>query len=208
MDKYEITFKTWDKVAQMYQDKFMDMDLYNDSYDAFCDLLTENAHILELGCGPGNITKYLLTKRPDLQLLVTDIAPNMLALAQKNNPTAEFQILDCRKINELERQFDAVLCGFALPYLSQKDCEKLMRDSFELLRKNGLVFLSALEGEYSKSGFETGKTGDQCYVYYHQEKTLKDQMHRSGFEVIHSFRIAYPKGDEIDIHLVLIGRKV
>ena len=63
MDKYRETFETWNKVAQLYEDKFMDLDLYNDTYDQFCELLLKkNASILEIGCGPGNITKYLLSK--------------------------------------------------------------------------------------------------------------------------------------------------
>lgn len=33
MDKYKETFETWNNVASMYHDKFMDLDLYNDTYD-------------------------------------------------------------------------------------------------------------------------------------------------------------------------------
>ena len=36
MDKYKETFKTWNKVASLYQDKFMELDLYNDTYDFIC----------------------------------------------------------------------------------------------------------------------------------------------------------------------------
>lgn len=208
MNKYEVTFNTWNKIANMYQEKFMDLDLYNDTYDLFCDLLDKNARILEIGCGPGNITRYLLGKRLDLQILATDISPNMLELARKNNPTAEFQILDCRKINELDAQFDAVLCGFCLPYLSIDDFEKFIKDASELLDVNGLVYLSAIEGDYSESGFETGSTGDQCYVYYHQESNLRAQLDKNGFETLHIFRKNYPKGKEVDTHFILIGRKL
>jgi tRNA G46 methylase TrmB len=55
---------------------FMNLDLYNDSYDAFCSLLSqEKPPILEIGCGPGNITKYLLSKIPSAHWLGIDIAP-------------------------------------------------------------------------------------------------------------------------------------
>ena len=32
-DKYTETFETWDKVAKLYQDLFMDLNLYDDTYD-------------------------------------------------------------------------------------------------------------------------------------------------------------------------------
>ena len=90
MDNYQETFETWNKLASLYQDKFMDLELYNESYDAFCNSIAkENANILEIGCGPGNITKYLLLKRPNYQIYGIDVAPNMIELARQNNPTAK-----------------------------------------------------------------------------------------------------------------------
>ena len=207
MDRYKITYETWNKIAGIYQDKFMDYDLYDNTYDIFCELLKDQATVLELACGPGNITKYLLTKRPDLQILATDFAPNMIELAKQNNPSANFQLLDCRSIDELSHSFDAILCGFCLPYLSLEDCDKLIADSFQLLNKGGLLYLSAIEGDYTKSGFETGATGDQCYVYYHSEKAMIEQMNKYGFEVLSSIKKKYRKGEEIDTHLILIGQK-
>lgn len=39
----------------------MDLDLYNDTYDAFCQAVYKpGARIFEIGCGPGNITRYVL----------------------------------------------------------------------------------------------------------------------------------------------------
>ena len=32
-NRYTETFETWNKVAALYQDKFMDLDLYNDTYE-------------------------------------------------------------------------------------------------------------------------------------------------------------------------------
>ncbi len=63
MNRYQETFKAWNKIAQIYQDKFMELDLYNEAYDTFCELIpVKNSKILEIACGPGNITKYLLGK--------------------------------------------------------------------------------------------------------------------------------------------------
>ena len=107
MDRYKETFETWNKVASLYQDKFMDLDLYNNTYDFICNSITrKNARILEIGCGPGNITKYLLSKRPDFDIYGIDIAPKMIELAKKNNPSASFEIMDIRQIDEIKTKYE------------------------------------------------------------------------------------------------------
>src|SRR4051812_15408408 len=106
MDKNKIAVAVFDKSAKKYQDKFMDVSLYHDTFDAFCDLVTKKgAMVLEIACGPGNITKYLLEKRPDLKILGTDLSPNMLELARANNPLAEFVLMDCRNIGSLNQKY-------------------------------------------------------------------------------------------------------
>ncbi|MCH9030348.1 MAG: class I SAM-dependent methyltransferase, partial [Bacteroidetes bacterium] len=113
MDSYKETFKTWNKIASVYEDKFMDLELYNDIYDIFCELLDNvNPRILDVGFDPGNITKYILFKRPDFNIQEIDIATNMIELARKNNPTANFKVMDGRQIHKLEANFDAVVFVF------------------------------------------------------------------------------------------------
>ena len=47
----------------------------------------DNPVVLELGCGPGNLSKQLLSLRPDLKITATDLAPDMLEIAQETNPS-------------------------------------------------------------------------------------------------------------------------
>lgn len=144
MDTYKETFDTWNKVAKLYQEKFMNLDLYDDTYDTFCEQVNiENSTILEIGCGPGNITKYLLNKRPDFRIEGIDILPNMIELAKANNPTADFKVMDCREIDKLQSKFDGIICGFCFPYLSEFDSSKLVKGCGNLLNDKG-VYTSVL----------------------------------------------------------------
>ena len=209
MDKYKITFETWNKIANLYQEKFMDLDLYDDSYLDFCNQIkTPNPAILEIGCGPGNITRYLLAKRPDFRIQAIDIAPNMIKLAKINNPKASFKVMDCREIEQFEDKFDAIMCGFCMPYLSKEDCAKLITDAYDLLSSNGVLYFSTIEGDYQNSGLETGSTGDSAYVYYHQEDFLRNQLEKNKFEQTQLIRKNYPKGkEENQVHLIFIAKK-
>lgn len=209
MDSYQETFETWNKIAALYEEKFMYLDVYNDTYNEICrSIVKENAKILEIGCGPGNITKYLLSQRPDFDLFGIDIAPNMIALAKENNPTAHFAVLDSRKIDEINEQYDGIVCGFCLPYLSSSDCHKLIKDCAHLLNENGLFYLSFVEGDAHESRFIVNSSGDRCYFYYHSLDELKTLLITHDFEEPRVFYIAYKKTEtEFETHTIVITKK-
>jgi 2-polyprenyl-3-methyl-5-hydroxy-6-metoxy-1,4-benzoquinol methylase len=209
MDKYNETFETWNKVASLYQDKFMHLHLYNDTYDFICNsIVKDKANILEVGCGPGNITRYLLSKRPDFTIFGIDIAPNMIELAKKNNPQASFDILDIRNISEIKTKYDGIVCGFCLPYLSETDSEKLIFDANNLLNETGLIYISFVEGDPNKSHFQTASSGGRSYFYFHNLDTLKSQLIDHSFEELKIVRIEYRKSEtEQEIHTIITARK-
>ena len=155
LERNQESVETYNKSAENYSEKFMNMDLYNDTYDKFCELIkTENANILEIASGPGNVTKYLLNKNSSFNILGIDLAENMVELSKKNNPKANFEVFDCREILKLEKTFDAIMCAFCMPYLSNNECEKLILDSSKILNENGLIYISTMEDNYEKSGYE------------------------------------------------------
>jgi 2-polyprenyl-3-methyl-5-hydroxy-6-metoxy-1,4-benzoquinol methylase len=209
MDKTKIAVDIFNKLASAYQDKFMDVSLYHDTFDIFCNnIKKKNVEILELACGPGNITQYLLSKRPDFKLLGTDLAPNMIELAKINNPSAQFQLLDSRDIRKLNKTYDAIMCGFILPYLSKEDAIQLIKDAAFILNSDGAIYISTMEDDYSKSGFKKGSTGDEIYMHFHQADYLTEALIEAGFTIIDVQRKTYPAADNSTVvDLILIAKK-
>ncbi len=208
MDKYKETFDTWNNVASIYRDKFMDLNLYNDSYDYICNSVTkQKAKLLEIACGPGNITKYLLSKRPDFDIFGIDIAPNMIELAKLNNPTANFAVMDTRQISILDTKYDGIIGGFCLPYLSQTESAELIYNSYNLLNDKGLIYLSFVEGDPNQSDFKSGN-GGRVYFHFHNLDDLKEQFIRTKFDKIKVFKVKYKRSEtEFDIHTILTAKK-
>ncbi|PWB27476.1 class I SAM-dependent methyltransferase [Flavobacterium sp. HTF] len=209
MDPYKETFETWNKIASLYQDRFMDLDLYNETYDFVCSSMDKtDPKILEIGCGPGNITKYLLSKRPDFAVFGIDIAPNMIELAKANNPTARFQVMDSREIDHIKTKYDAIVCGFCLPYLSPADSRKLIGDCYDLLSENGLIYMSFVEGDPDRSGFQSGSSGERIYFYYYNLEDLKTKFLQNKFQELQIFKTEYKiSKTQMDIHTILTARK-
>ncbi len=210
MDHYKENAESWNKVARLYEEKFMELDYYNESYDFFLNLLSSSQdEVLELACGPGIITRYLLRKRPDLNMLATDVAPNMLEIAAKNNPTARFQLLDSRNILSLDQTFDALVIGFCIPYMPDEDVQKLLADGFQLLNENGILYLSFISGDASLSGPRTGSSGDSMYFYYHRTEHIRENLTKNGFAIKRIFEVEYPlPEDQTEIHTIICAVKI
>lgn len=201
----------FDIYASHYETKFMDLSLYHDTFDIFCDSIQkENAEILELACGPGNVTNYMLKKRPDFRILGTDLAPKMLELARKNNPTAVFTLMDCREIGQLDLQYDAVLFAFGLPYISKDEAIQFILDASKILRQGGVIYLSTMEDDYTKSGLKPSSDGKyKTYIHYHEAAYLTASLKENGFDIIDLQRKDYPEKDgNMTKDLVIVAVKV
>lgn len=204
----QATRQSWDQLAERYQAAFMDLDLYDDSYDALCARVPQvGAHVLEVGCGPGNVTRALLQRRPDFRIHAIDYAPSMVALARTLVPGATFAVMDARDIGSLATRFEAVVVGFCLPYLSADAARQLIQDAARLLLPGGVVYLSTIETDAARSGYETSSKGDaRMYVHYHPTPDLRAAMAETGFVGIEVLRAAYTKADGTpSSHVILLG---
>lgn len=210
MDTYKETFETWNQLASLYSEKFMNLNLYNETYDYLSSLIAkQDAKILELGCGPGNITKYLLSNYPQFEILGVDVAPNMIAIAKEHNPKATFIELDIRHIDTIHSTFDAIISGFCLPYLSHEDGIQLLKNSYNLLNANGLFYLSFVEGKPNESKFQVASTGHRSYFYFYQLDELIAQLANNHFELVKIFKVEYlTSANKIDIHTIVITKKI
>ncbi|MEI7585331.1 hypothetical protein [Runella sp.] len=113
-----------------------------------------------------------------------------------------------RNIGQLTKQFDAIMCGFGLPYLSKEETENLISGSFALLKPEGVLYVSTMEDDYNKSGIKTSSSGSQLFMHYHQADTLTQALQKQGFNIIDLQRKEYPATDGTKTtDLLIIARK-
>lgn len=181
------------KHADLYRDKFMDLTLYDDSYRDFCQALPQGrARVLDVACGPGNVSRYLMAQRPDLDLLGIDLAPRMVELAREAVPLARFAVHDSRRLADLRLRFDGIICAFGLPYLSRDEATAFIRAAGQALDPGGVFYLSTMLGKSEDSGFQRSSTGDQLYITYYGEDEVIDSLLSCGFTLLRQNRIPSP----------------
>lgn len=186
MENFELSVKRFDQFADEYAQRFMDLNAYSDSINRFCDLVgNERPKILELGCGPGNVTRLLKLRFSESQITAIDLAPHMIEIARAQVPDVDFRVMDVRDISAIPEKFNAVMCSFCLPFLSKEDAVQLIADCAERLSPSGVLYISTMEGNEEKAGFETTSfSGDsKIYFNYHQQQDLENAFAKSGFEI-------------------------
>lgn len=208
-DPYGHTIKLWKTLAKRYDEKFADFTLYDESYAAFCsEIKNENPRILEVGCGPGTVTKHLNSLLPKAKILATDVSSEMIEFASKNVPSADFQVLDAREINTLQQKFDGFLSGFLIPYLDETVLREFVENASNLLHENGVIYLSFIEGNYAESRIQTPTNDVPMNVYLYQESDLLILFEKNSINHLKSFRFPYPQPDgTTDYHIILLGTK-
>lgn len=186
MENFELSVRRFDQFAAEYAQRFMDLNAYSDSIDRFCDFIgNDRPAILELGCGPGNVTSLLKARFAESRIIAIDLAPNMIEIARKRLPDVDFRVMDVREISTLPPMFDAVMCSFCLPFLSKEDAAKLIADCSACLVSGGILYISTMEGNEERAGFETTSFSGNAEVYfnYHQQQHLEQAFVLSGFEI-------------------------
>ena len=131
----------------------------------------------------------------------------MVSLAKTNNPTAQFSVMDCREIGKLKKKYDAIMCGFCLPYLSKEEVIKLIANANGILNKKGLLYLSTMEDDHSKSGYRKGSTGDEIYMHYYTSVFLTEELRKNNFMILKEERKKYLVQDVPTTDLILIAEK-
>lgn len=191
MNHGEQAARIFDRHAARYAATYADISRYAPSLQAFLDLLPQGAGVLELACGPGNVTRHLLQRRPDLKVLGTDLAPAMLDIARAVNPDATFERLDQRAARTLRRRFHGIVCAFGLPYLSAEEAVAVIADASAMLHPGGALYLSTMEEDPARSAWEGPSADERILMHYHAGAALRTAIHQAGLKLRHESRSRY-----------------
>ena len=116
--------------------------------------------------------------------------------------------MDARDLSLIKRKFDAIICGFCLPYLSQHEVEKLIYQSSQLLKPNGIFYLSTIEGDPDKSGVKKTSTGEEIYMNYYTAEYLKPTLENNNFNVFNLEEVVTEDStNALVVDLIIIARK-
>ena len=105
----------------------------------------ERLRVLDLACGPGSLTRRLLSGAPDTHIVAVDFDPVLLSVYRSVHPGVHTVESDLRRngwARSITPEFDAIVTATALHWLDGPAIRRLYVDLAALLRPGG-VFLNA-----------------------------------------------------------------
>jgi len=98
--------------------------------------------ILDLACGPGNLTRRLAPLvTPGGEVVGVDLAPGMIELAREAGiPNARFEVMDIERLEFADASFDAAVCGHGLQFAP--DLARALSEARRVLRPGGRMAAS------------------------------------------------------------------
>ncbi|RKS50524.1 methyltransferase family protein [Gillisia mitskevichiae] len=144
-------------------------------------------NILELGCGTGKNTQWLLDKCDSL--IALDFSEEMLTKAKQkiSSKKVVFNQQDLTKDWKLApNSMDLITCSLVLEHI--QDLNLIFKKSSEVLHKAGQFYICELHPfkQYSgsKARFNTGKVIQELEVYTHHISDYTDTAFKNGFKLI------------------------
>lgn len=144
-------------------------------------------NVLELGCGTGKNTEWLLNKAE--RIIGLDFSQEMLhkAKAKIFDKRVIFKKADLTKDWEIENNFvDLITVSLTLEHI--KNLGHIFSQANLKLKKNGLFFISELHPfkQYSgsKAKYETENGIKELEVYIHDISEYMDTAKNNGFQLI------------------------
>ena len=144
-------------------------------------------NVLELGCGTGKNTKWLLQKAN--KIIGLDFSQEMLHLAKAKitNSKVQFKKNDLTKSWEVENGFaDLITSSLTLEHI--KNLDHIFKEANRTLKKDGLFFISELHPfkQYtgSQARYETDEGLQKVDAYIHHISEYLTDAEKSNFTLL------------------------
>ncbi len=168
--RLENTVLYWNSMHKEYN---RDNIAYDDWLEKFSDTIEKcQTPILDLGCGSGNNTFYLVNKGK--KVIACDISENAIFNIKKNFP----EIYDAKCFNMLDgmpfddNTFEIIIADLSLHYFKEKETKEVIEELKRILKPDGYLIIRVNSINDINHGAGQGMEIEK-HVYEQKDKRLK-----------------------------------
>lgn len=176
----KLVINTYNEIAQKYDEEFGN-DYSDTPYiDEFLNYL-DGKNVLDIGCGVGNLTKYIYDKGYIIDGI--DLSKEMLNIAKTKYPNINFYNMDMMNII-LDKKYDGIMLAYSLFHLTKEEVIEVLPKYYDLLNKKGKILLILQDGTGEQLIDEPLKNGFKMFINYYSLEEIDALLEKNNFKVI------------------------
>ncbi|MEK7209225.1 MAG: class I SAM-dependent methyltransferase [Patescibacteria group bacterium] len=170
--------------------------------EKYSSFFEPKASILDVGCGAGEKSKYLVKK--GFAVTGIDFSDEMIKLAKEQIPAGSFFVKDIKKPLEFENLFDGVFAQAVLLHIPKNEIVGVLKNIVAPLKSGGYFYAAVKELRPGNKDEEVVKRNDYGYEYeiffsYFSLDELKDYFKKVGLRIIYKNITSFGKTNWIQI---------
>lgn len=134
-----------DEYARRIYDELRNKPRDRELLDRFAQSIPPNGLVCDLGCGPGQIARYLNDR--GVRVCGMDLSEKMIARARQLNPEISFAHGDMRALPAEDNAWAGITAFYAIVNLRRDEVAQALVEMMRVLQPGGLLLLSFHIGE-------------------------------------------------------------
>jgi SAM-dependent methyltransferase len=184
--KIDETRAAYDSIADEYAREFRD-ELQHKPFDRkMLDWLIEKVDglgpICDMGCGPGQIARYLASC--GASSCGIDLSPEMVKRAELLNPAIPFQQGDMLQLSEIESgAFGGIAAFYSILHVPRPELGSALRELCRILRPNGVLLVTFHIGDEVVHKDEWWGKAMSLDFQFFRTAEITDELRTAGFDL-------------------------
>ena len=179
---------TYDKIAKDWHKDHQPDTWWMPGVDKFASLVGPSKLILDVGCGTGIKSKYLIDK--GLKVIGIDFSQEMIDIAKREVPEGEFLVMDMDNISTLTNTFDGIFVHSSLLHTKKNLVHNVLDGLLKKLKSGGYFYVAVKKKQPDGPDEEMVKENDYGYEYerffsYFTVEEIKEHFSRLGVKFIY-----------------------
>jgi ubiquinone/menaquinone biosynthesis C-methylase UbiE len=179
------TQKSYDEVAEEYVERiFNELEhkpLDRQLLSRFVEELQGEGLVCEMGCGPGQVARFLHER--GARVCGLDLSPRMVEQARQLNPEIDFQQGDMLALELADETFDGVVAFYAIVNLPRQKVVTALREFHRVLKPEGRLLIAFHIGREELHMDEWWGKQVSVDFYFFETEEMKTYLQTAGFTV-------------------------
>ncbi len=186
MDWLAETRMSYDTVAHNYAEfvrgSLNDLPVLRSVLTMFVELVGGGGPVLDVGCGPGQVTSVL--QQLGLDMIGIDLSPTMIEVAERAYPGPRYEVGSMTNLPHSDESVAGALLFWSLIHIPDHSVGVVLAEAFRVLRPGGIVTIGFHVGDQVNRKTEGyGGLPMQLDVHLRPVATVAGALRAAGFRI-------------------------